>query len=96
MEQRPSSDSQSQEDRASVYGKYSTLGIQFALFLVLFFLAGYWLDQQLGSQPLCMIVGLILGFIGGTVWLYRQVVPREPADGKNEEDRSVQDGEGRS
>ncbi len=89
MEPRSSSDDQ--REFQNWVARSSSLGIQFALFLLLFFFIGYWLDQKLGSSPWFMIAGAILGFTGGTVWLYRQAFPAA-----RESDEPRNDGEGRS
>jgi hypothetical protein len=39
------------------------IGFAIALPLGLFFLGGRWLDDRMGSRPLFMLLGLLLGFI---------------------------------
>ena len=58
---------------ASWYMQYSTLGVQFALMVVLPGLAGRMLDKRLGLDPWGLIGGLCIGFVGGFIWLYRRV-----------------------
>lgn len=56
-------------------GRYSGLGFQFAATLGVFAFGGYWLDQRLGTLPLFLIVGVLLGFAGGFLSLVRRVPP---------------------
>lgn len=50
---------------------YTHLGLTFALSVVLFFFAGYWLDGKIGTRPLLAIVGAFLGATGGFINLVR-------------------------
>ncbi len=75
MEPRPESGESSQPSVASGYLRYSSLGVQFALFGVGFGLLGHWLDGKLCSEPWGLLGGLLFGFFGGFVWLYRRVYP---------------------
>ncbi len=54
-------------------GRFAGIGIQFGAVISLFALAGYWLDERLGSRPWGLIVGVLLGFLGGTLSLMRSV-----------------------
>jgi len=48
--------------------------MQFAAALVLFTLAGVWLDGKVPRlRPLFTLVGFLLGFLGATASLYYQV-----------------------
>ncbi len=58
---------------ANWYIQHSTLGVQFTLMVVLFGLAGRWLDKWIGFEPWGLIGGLCFGFVGGFLWLYRRV-----------------------
>ena len=51
-----------------------------SLELVVPVLIGYWLDQRLGTRPLFLVVGVILGFVTATLSLVRLTKPpgREP------------------
>ncbi|MCB2210996.1 AtpZ/AtpI family protein [bacterium] len=58
-------------------GGWIDLGIQagltLALSVVLFTLGGRWLDAQLGTSPLFLIVGTLWGAGGGTWWVILRV-----------------------
>lgn len=63
-------------------------GLTFAVVVALFALGGLWLDGRLGTRPLFVLVGILLGLVGGTIHLLRVVAPgslpfkrRPPPDG---------------
>lgn len=61
------------------------MGIQYAVAIAVFTLAGYWLDGKFPRvRPLFTIVGLLLGFVGATTSLIYQVSP--PGKGKDKKD----------
>ena len=63
------------------YGRLAGLGMQFALSIFVLTYGGYWIDQRAGTLPLFLIVGLLLGFLGGTISIVRKVSPsRRPSD----------------
>ena len=41
--------------------------------IALLALGWYWLDQQVGTLPLFLIVGVVIGFAGGFVSLLRKL-----------------------
>ena len=55
------------------YGRLAGVGMQFGITIVVLALGGYWLDQQFGTYPLLLIVGVFLGFVGGTISLVKRV-----------------------
>lgn len=65
------------EDRKRVERKYlrfAGVGVQFGLTIVLLTLSGIWLDGRLGTGPLFTVVLLLLGFVGATWSLVREVL----------------------
>ena len=44
------------------YSRYGTAGIQFAAYLTLCILGGFWLDRKLGTSPLLLVAGVLMGF----------------------------------
>lgn len=56
------------------FARYSGLGLQLGVIVTLFSLGGNWLDQRLGTRPWFLLVGVLLGFVGGTI----SVVSRVP------------------
>jgi F0F1-type ATP synthase assembly protein I len=56
------------------YLRYAGVGVQFGLTIFLLTLLGIWADRRLGTTPLLTVVLLLLGFVGGTWSLVRQVL----------------------
>jgi ATP synthase protein I len=66
-----------QQDRKAFFrelGKYSALGLEMALSVVIGMGIGYYLDRWLGTGPWLMIVWIALGFAAGVRSLYRAAV----------------------
>ena len=55
------------------YGRLAGIGLQFGAAIVLFALVGNWLDGRLGTRPVLLVLGVLLGFAGGTISLIHQV-----------------------
>ena len=55
------------------WGSYAGYGLQFAIIIGLFALAGWKLDAWLGTEPWLLLLAVMLGFIGGTVSLVKQL-----------------------
>jgi len=53
--------------------RYSHLGMQFCVTLVLFVLLGTWADERLGTGPWLTVAGAAVGMSGATYLLIRQV-----------------------
>jgi ATP synthase protein I len=65
------------QDRKTFYrelGKYSALGIEMSLSVVIGLGIGYYLDKWLGTAPWLMILWIGLGFAAGVRSLYRAAV----------------------
>lgn len=50
-------------------------GLTFAAAVALFTWGGLWLDDQVGSRPLFVLLGVFLGLVGGTIHLLRVLAP---------------------
>jgi ATP synthase protein I len=76
-------------------GSYGTVGLEFALSIVVGLLGGQWLDKKLGTAPWLMILGLAYGIAAGTRALYRALQranrEAEEFDRKQAEDRKKYD-----
>lgn len=63
-------------DDASVrrrYGRMAGMGMQFGGAVTVFALVGHWLDGKAGTSPLLLVLGVLIGFAGGTISLVRAV-----------------------
>ena len=72
---QPRGDQGESEPQGSDLGRYAGLGLQFTATVGLLALAGYWLDGKLGTLPLFLLLGVLLGFLGAMVSIVRQVPP---------------------
>ena len=52
---------------------FSEIGISLLVTTLIGVLAGYWADEQIGTLPVFVIVGFLLGGGAGTVMIYRLV-----------------------
>ena len=69
-----------QKKKAAAYaeiGPYASLGIQFAVTILLFLAGGWWLDGQLATTPLFLLLGTLFGAVAGFYKLYRTLVDLE-------------------
>ncbi len=55
------------------YSRYGSVGVQFGAVLALFALAGHWLDTRLGSSPIFLVLGVLVGFGGGLFSLIQKI-----------------------
>lgn len=52
---------------------FSEIGISLLITTLVGVLAGRWVDEQLGSLPIFVVVGFLIGAGSGTVMIYRLV-----------------------
>ncbi len=77
------------QDRKAFFrelGKYSALGLEMALSVVIGMGIGYYLDRRLGTAPWLTVVWIGLGFAAGVRSLYRAAV-RSGKDLERDEER---------
>jgi len=55
-------------------GQFTGYGLSWALSVLLFLMAGWWLDGKVGTTPLFMILGAFVGGGAGFYSLYRHIV----------------------
>jgi hypothetical protein len=61
--------------------RYAGLGIQLAVTLVVFVLAGHWIDEKLGTGGIITIVAAFLGF-GGTMYSLIRTLNKKDGGGE--------------
>lgn len=52
---------------------YFGLGLQVAVSFALFVLGGFWADEKLGTSPLFLLVGIVVGMVGMVLLLMKAV-----------------------
>ena len=58
---------------ARAMSDYMGLGLQIAVSFVFFVLLGYWADSRLGTSPILLLAGVLVG-MAGMVLLFMKVV----------------------
>jgi len=58
-------------------GAVAGMGLQFALSIVLFLLAGQWIDRKLGTEPLFLIVFVFVGAGASFYSSYRKLMKQQ-------------------
>lgn len=56
-------------------GRYLDLGMRLALSLIIGVVIGRWADNRLGTSPLFLLLGLLIGVTAGFLTVYRAVFP---------------------
>ena len=77
------------EDRRELFrelGRYSALGLEMAISVIIGLAIGYYLDKWLGTSPWMTVVWLGLGFAAGVRSLYRAAL-RSGRDQEKEEEK---------
>lgn len=67
--------------------RYSGLGVQFVVTLGLPIAGGYWLDAKLGTLPVFVVIGALLGMAAAMVGVIRAVARMEGQDAGRKESR---------
>ena len=53
---------------------YMTLGAQIAAAVILFLFIGKYADDAFGTKPWLMVTGIAVGFAGGMIHFFREVI----------------------
>ena len=61
-------------------GEFAGLGLQFALVILVFTGAGYWLDRRLGSSPVFLLIGVAIGGAGGFYSIFQKATAAQRRD----------------
>ncbi len=62
------------------YGAVAGMGLQFAISILLFLLAGQWLDKKLSTAPLFLILFVFIGAGGSFYSIYRKLMEQQKRD----------------
>jgi putative F0F1-ATPase subunit (Ca2+/Mg2+ transporter) len=66
--------------------RYAGLGVQLAVSLLVFVLAGQWLDKRLGNTGIITMVAAFVGF-GGTMYSLIRTLNRQDGSSQNGGDK---------
>jgi len=66
--------------------RYAGLGVQLAVSLLVFVLAGQWLDKRLGNTGIVTMVAAFVGF-GGTMYSLIRTLNRQDGRGRDGGDK---------
>jgi len=74
-------------------GKYSALGLEMAISVIIGLAVGYYLDRWLGTSPWLTVVWIGIGFAAGVRSLYRAAIRSEKDLERDEEEKRKPGGE---
>jgi ATP synthase protein I len=58
---------------AAYFALFSEIGLVLLVTVLAGVLGGYWIDQQLGTLPIFVLVGLFIGLAGGALTVHRLI-----------------------
>ena len=61
-------------------GAAAGMGLQFAISVILFLLAGQWLDKKLGTAPLFLMIFVFVGAGASFYSIYRKLMEQQRRD----------------
>jgi ATP synthase protein I len=61
------------EERAAYLALFSEIAMTLLITILGAILLGYWIDRQLGTLPLFVLVGLVLGLVSGGAAVHRLI-----------------------
>ena len=67
-----------QRQKLGEWGRYAGHGVQYAVTIGVFALIGWRLDLWWGTEPWMVLVMVLLGFVGATVSLVKQLPTSRP------------------
>jgi F0F1-type ATP synthase assembly protein I len=74
-------------EQAGVWLKYTTVGLQFVVVLLLPMGGGYWLDGKLDTLPWFTLAGFLLGAVAAMTGVIREVMRMDAADTRDKGER---------
>lgn len=81
-ERKPETHSRSDQSQPDSFsgGAVAGMGLQFAISILLFLLAGQWLDRKLGTAPLFLVVFVFIGAGASFYSTYRKLMEQQRRD----------------
>ena len=58
---------------AAYFALFTEIGLILLVTVLAGVMGGYWVDQQLGTLPIFLLVGLLIGLGGGALAMYRMI-----------------------
>lgn len=58
---------------AAYFALFSEIGLILLVTVLAGVLGGYWIDQQLGTLPIFVLIGLLIGLATGALAMYRMI-----------------------
>jgi F0F1-type ATP synthase assembly protein I len=87
---------QQSSKRALSGADFAGVGMQFALTIIVFLFAGYWLDKRLGTNGLLTVAFVFIGAAGAFYNMYRRISAAQKQDDAERAARRQRDGGGRT
>jgi len=80
LKPEPGSENPSPEPSIPGAGAVAGMGFQFAISILLFLLAGQWIDRKLGTEPLFLIMFVFTGAGASFYSIYRKLMAQQRRD----------------
>jgi F0F1-type ATP synthase assembly protein I len=77
LKPEPGSENLAPKSSMAGAGAVAGMGLQFALSILLFLLAGQWIDRKLGTAPLFLMVFVFTGAGASFYSIYRKLVEQQ-------------------
>jgi F0F1-type ATP synthase assembly protein I len=77
LKPEPGSEKTSEPTSMAGAGAVAGMGLQFAISILLFLLAGQWIDRKLGTAPLFLMLFVFLGAGGSFYSIYRKLMAQQ-------------------
>jgi F0F1-type ATP synthase assembly protein I len=87
LKPEPGSDNPAPVPKMSGAGAAAGMGLQFAISVILFLLAGQWLDKKLGTEPLFLIVFVFVGAGASFFSIYRKLMAQQKREAEERKRR---------
>ena len=69
--------------------QFAGIGVQFGAVIMVFTLAGYWVDKKLGTSPWLLLVSVFVGASAGFYSMYSKVIAAQRTDAEQRAGRKA-------